>query len=63
MVVVLSSPALADNGLNVERWLARPGVRMLAVELYATWCKPCMEAVPRWRALHERYYADQGNRI
>ena len=37
---------------------ARPGVRLLAVEFYATWCKPCMEAVPRWTRLHEQYRED-----
>ncbi|MBI2374748.1 MAG: PEGA domain-containing protein [Deltaproteobacteria bacterium] len=41
--------------LDVEGWLARPGVKLLAVEFYATWCKPCMEAVPKWKALHEKY--------
>ncbi|MBI2376741.1 MAG: PEGA domain-containing protein [Deltaproteobacteria bacterium] len=58
--LVLFAPvsALASGGLDVEGWLARPGVKLLAVELYATWCKPCMDAVPRWKALHERYRAE-----
>ncbi len=51
------SPASAA-GLDVRGWLDRPGVKLLAVELYATWCKPCMAAVPRWRELHERYRAE-----
>ncbi len=54
--------ALADGGLDVRGWLDRPGVKVLAVEFYATWCKPCMEAVPRWKALHDKY-RDEGLRL
>ena len=63
-VVGLLGPgnARAGDGLDVKAWLARPGVRMLAVELYATHCKPCMEAVPHWKKLHEKY-RDQGLRL
>lgn len=50
------------GGLELDVWLERPGVQLVAVELYATWCKPCMEAVPRWRALHEKYRG-QGLRL
>lgn len=48
--------------LDVRGWLDRPGTRLLAVEFYATWCEPCMKAVPRWKALHEKYRA-QGLRL
>lgn len=52
-------PASAQAaGLDIRGWLDRPGVKLLAVEFYATWCKPCMEAVPRWKALHEKYRKD-----
>ena len=54
--------ALAGDSLDIEKWLNRPGVRMLAVEFYATWCKPCMEAVPKWKKLHEKY-RDKGLRL
>lgn len=54
--------AQAGAGLDVEKWLARPGVRLLAVEFYATWCKPCMQAVPRWKTLHDQY-REQGLRL
>lgn len=40
---------------TIEAWLDEPGVRLLAVEFYATWCKPCVEAVPKWRRLQETY--------
>lgn len=52
-----AAPASAA-GLDVRAWLDRPGVKLLAVEFYATWCRPCMEAVPKWKALHERYKND-----
>ena len=51
----LLSEATAAEKLDVENWLRRRGVRLLAVEFYATWCKPCMDTVPRWKALHEKY--------
>ena len=47
---------------EVSSLLERSGVKMAAVEFYATWCKPCMEAVPRWKALHDKYRA-QGLRL
>ncbi len=62
VVVGLAGPAGARDGLNVDAWLQRPGVKLLAVEFYATWCEPCMEAVPKWNALQEKYRA-QGLRL
>ncbi|MBM4373165.1 MAG: redoxin family protein, partial [Deltaproteobacteria bacterium] len=50
------------TGLDVRGWLTQPGVKLLAVEFYATWCGPCMKAVPRWKKLHETYRA-QGLRL
>ena len=61
--VASARPADAAPGsLDMSQWLNRSGVRMVAVEFYATWCKPCMAAVPRWKALHEKY-ADRGLRL
>jgi len=45
------------GGLDIRGWLDRPGTKLLAVEFYATWCEPCMKAVPQWKALHEKYRA------
>jgi TolA-binding protein/thiol-disulfide isomerase/thioredoxin len=50
--------AFGGQGFDLDAWLGRPGVKLVALEFYATWCKPCMEAVPKWRALHERYRKD-----
>ena len=47
---------------EIESLLNRSGVKLVAVEFYATWCKPCMAAVPRWKALHDRYRS-QGLRL
>ena len=59
---VLWPATVQAQGLDVRAWLERPGVRMVAVEFYATWCKPCMKAVPKWKALHEKY-RDDGLRL
>ena len=56
------SAGLAGEELLLNEWLARPGVRLIAVEFYATWCEPCMKAMPRWKALKEKYYR-QGLRV
>jgi thiol-disulfide isomerase/thioredoxin len=60
--MLLARPAFAGDGLDVRDWLSRPGVKLLAVEFYASWCGPCKKAVPQWKALHEKY-RDQGLRL
>ena len=56
LVALLAVPAAARaGGFDLRSWIDRSGVKLVAVEFYATWCEPCMEAVPRWRELHERY--------
>ena len=40
----------------------QPGVKLVAVEFLADWCKPCNEAIPKWRELHEKY-RDRGFRL
>lgn len=60
--ILLQAPVAEANQLDIRGWLDRPGVKLLAVEFYATWCKPCMEAVPRWKKLHEKY-RKQGLRL
>lgn len=57
LALLVSSPAAA-GGLDLGAWVARPGVRLVVVEFYATWCEPCMKAVPQWKALHDKYRKD-----
>ena len=61
-VMFFTTAVQAGDTLNIERELGRPGVKLLAVDVYATWCKPCMEAMPKWRALRDKY-RDQGLRV
>ena len=62
MLLLIARPVGASEGLDVKDWLSRPGVKLVAVEFYASWCGPCKKAVPQWRALHEQY-RDQGLRL
>ena len=52
---VFSGPAAGFEELDIRGWLAQPRTRLVAVEFYATWCKPCMKAVPKWKALQKKY--------
>lgn len=62
LLMFSTSPVLAGDGVDVRDWLSRPGVKLLAVEFYASWCGPCKKAVPQWKALHEAY-RDRGLRL
>ena len=55
-------PAHAADSIEIPALLAERGTRLLVVEFYATWCQPCMAAMPRWKAIKEKYAA-QGLRI
>lgn len=55
MVMLCPKVARADDDLNIEEMLKQPGVKLLAVDFYATWCKPCMAAIPKWKKLQDKY--------
>jgi len=55
LIAAYPRPSLAVEALDPQQWLRTPGVKLLAVEFYADWCKPCKKAVPKWAALHKKY--------
>jgi thiol-disulfide isomerase/thioredoxin len=57
LLVLAPSTGHAWDDLDIRAWLGDPGVKLLAVEFYATWCKPCQKAVPKWKALQKKYRA------
>jgi len=61
-VCLLAPTSARGEGVDVRAWLDRPGVKLVVVEFYATWCRPCMEAIPRWSRLHKRFQ-DRGLRL
>ena len=56
-IVLSPCTGRAWDDLDIRSWLGDPGVKLLAVEFYATWCKPCQEAVPKWKKLQKKYRA------
>ena len=62
LITLLATPSRAQSAFSLEAELLKPGVRLVAVEFYSTHCKPCMDAVPRWEALHQKY-RDKGLRL
>lgn len=50
-------PGLANawDDLNIPSILKEPGVKLVAVDFYATWCKPCNAALPKWTKLMDKY--------
>ena len=48
--------ALAASPLQpVVKLMRGPDTRFVAVEFYASWCKPCVAAIPKWRKLQRKY--------
>jgi len=54
----LSGPALSDGAAVLRSLRGSP----VLLDFFATWCQPCLEAIPRLSAL-ERKYKDQGLRV
>ena len=57
-----SATPVSAQSFSLDGWLDEPEVKLVAVEFYADWCEPCLEAVPRWEALRKRY-ADKGLKL
>ena len=62
LLLLISGPTLAGESLDVKGMLKDPGVRVVVVEFWADYCKPCKAAIPKWRKLHEKY-RDRGLRL
>ena len=50
------------NRYSIEDELRKPGVKLVAVDFYATWCEPCKAAIPKWKKLQEKY-GDKGLKL
>ena len=50
------------NQYSIADELRKPGVKLVAVDFYATWCVPCNEAIPKWKKLQEKY-GDKGFKL
>ena len=64
-VIVLSlvpRSGLAWDQLDIHSWVRDPSAKLLAVDFYASWCRPCKEAEPRWVDMQKRY-ASKGLRL
>jgi len=46
---------LKTDNIGIGALLAERGVELVALDIYATWCKPCVAAVPTWKQLHAKY--------
>ena len=50
------------NQYSIADELKKPGVKLVAVDFYATWCEPCNQAIPKWKKLQEKY-GDKGFKL
>ena len=50
------------NRYSIADELKKPGVKLVAVDFYATWCEPCNAAIPKWKKLQEKY-GDKGFKL
>ena len=50
------------NHYSIKDELSKPGVKLVAVDFYATWCEPCNAAIPKWKKLQEKY-GDKGFKL
>ena len=57
--LLFGQTAQAENTLDIRSWVGRAGVKLVVVEFYATWCKPCIKMMPKLQKLYEAY-ADTG---
>lgn len=57
-----AADAAPRKSLDVAELLNQGGVRLLVVDLYASWCEPCKRELPKWKRIQQEY-GDKGVRI
>ncbi|RJO71558.1 MAG: TlpA family protein disulfide reductase [Myxococcales bacterium] len=63
LLLSFAKPAYAESSsLDLEGLFNQPQVKLVVVDFYADWCKPCVDSVPHWQALHQKYF-DKGLRL
>lgn len=63
LVIFGTLPAWDEfNQYYIADELKKPGVKLVAVDFYATWCEPCNAAIPKWKKLQEKY-GDKGFKL
>lgn len=56
LALLASLPTLASAAsLDLRQWMHDPSVELVVVEFTAPSCGSCIEAIPRWRALRQKY--------
>ena len=61
MATLSSEPAYASE-LGFDDLVHESDTRLVVVEFFATWCEPCIKALPRWENLRKKY-REQGLRF
>ena len=59
LALLTAIPAYASDTLDIQSTLSRPGVRLVVVEFYATWCKPCIEELPYFEEFRTKHTNDK----
>jgi len=45
----------ADDTLDIQAELSKPGVKLVAVDFFSINCPPCMKAMPKWAEILKKY--------